>query len=202
MKNLKTVKGALTLKILEIVGGTALAASDVISAFLSAGYGASYGQLSRELREIEKQRSRKELEFQERQKLYNLIYQLKSDGLIQEKRSGKKRKILTLTPSGKKKTKFLNQKLAASLPKTKYEKKENNKATIIIFDIPEKERRKRNWLRGVLKEMGFRMIQKSVWIGKIKIPQNFLIDLQKLKMIDCVKIFEVEKLGSLQTKLK
>ncbi|MBI3589312.1 MAG: CRISPR-associated endonuclease Cas2 [Candidatus Liptonbacteria bacterium] len=196
------MRGKITTKILEVIGEATLATADVISALLSAGYGASYGKMSKELRNIESRRTQRNLELREKQKFYNLLYQLKTDGLIQEKMNNQKEKILTLTTKGRKKLENLNQKLSTSLPTIEYEKKKNDKATIISFDVPEKESRKRNWLRETLKGMGFEMIQKSVWIGKIKIPKDFLIDLRKLKIIDFVEIFEAEKLGSLKTKIK
>ena len=42
------------------------------------------------------------------------------------------------------------------------------------------------------------MIQKSVWIGKVKIPKEFLDDLFKLRLIDYIEIFEISKAGSLK----
>jgi hypothetical protein len=42
------------------------------------------------------------------------------------------------------------------------------------------------------------MVQKSVWVGKTKIPQDFLDDLFKLKLVDFVEIFEISRTGSLK----
>ena len=69
---------------------------------------------------------------------------------------------------------------------------------IVVFDVPEKERRKRDWLRSVLKRLELKMVQKSVWIGKVKIPKELLDDLFNLKLLDYVEIFEVSKSGSLR----
>ena len=69
---------------------------------------------------------------------------------------------------------------------------------IFAFDVPEKEKRKRGWLRTVLRRLDFTMIQKSVWVGKSKIPQEFLEDIYRFKMVDFVEIFEVSKTGSLR----
>lgn len=41
---------------------------------------------------------------------------------------------------------------------------------IIIFDIPENKRRHRDYLRGVLKTIGFKEFQKSIWINPYPIP--------------------------------
>ena len=85
------------------------------------------------------------------------------------------------------------------MPTKKYKKEKGEKTAIIIFDIPENERRKRNWVREALKNMDFKMVQKSVWIGKIKIPKEFLNNLEVLELLDFVKIFEISKTGSLET---
>ena len=42
------------------------------------------------------------------------------------------------------------------------------------------------------------MIHKSVWIGKEKIPQELIIDLEELKILNFVEIFEVTKQGTLK----
>ena len=68
---------------------------------------------------------------------------------------------------------------------------------IVAFDIPERVRRYRDWFRSVLENLGLTMIQKSVWMGKIKIPKALIDDLAELKLIDFVEIFEVGNEGSL-----
>ena len=76
--------------------------------------------------------------------------------------------------------------------------KEKGQFTIVVFDIPEKERSKRAWIREVLKNLDLKMIQKSVWVGKVKIPKQFIDDLDKFNMVDFVEIFEISKAGSLK----
>ena len=46
--------------------------------------------------------------------------------------------------------------------------------------------------------MNFRILQKSVWIGKVKIPKEFIDDLKELNMINYVEIFEISRGGSLR----
>src|SRR3990167_838001 len=73
----------------------------------------------------------------------------------------------------------------------------NNRLIIVIFDIPERERRKRAWLRLALKNIGLKLIQRSVWMGKVKIPKEFLDDIRELHLVNFVEIFEITKSGSL-----
>lgn len=194
------MKGEIILKILEVIEGMVVGTADVLDAILSSSYGASYGKLNYEIskRQRERQSNLIEREFkkQERQKYYNLLFYLKKAGLIEERNKDNK-KFFILTKKGKNKLTLLKNKNNEKLPKFSYEKEKGSKFTIVIFDIPETERRKRDWLRVVLRNLDFKMIQKSVWIGKVKIPKEFLDDLFKLKLIDFVEVFEISKTGSL-----
>ena len=171
--------------------------------FLSSGYGASYGKLQYELskkqREREKKSFEREIQKETKQKYYNLIYKLKTGGLIEEKKKDNK-KLFILTEKGKKKLFSLKEKGKKKLPDISYYqfKEDSNKFVIVIFDIPELERKKRGWVRLALNNLGLKMIQKSVWIGKVKIPKEFLDDLFKLRLIDYIEIFEISKAGSLK----
>lgn len=195
------MKGEVVLKILEIIEGLAIGTADILYVISNSGYGASYGKLNYELLKHRKERERKsaekDLERREKQKYYNLILYLKKSGLIEEKHRDSK-KFFILTKNGKDKLLKLREKNNTKLPENSYLKEENNKFIIVIFDIPEVERRKRVWLRAVLINLGFKMIQKSVWLGKIKIPKEFLEDLFKMKLVDFVEIFEISETGSLE----
>jgi len=65
---------------------------------------------------------------------------------------------------------------------------------IILFDIPEKRRKNRNWLREQLKIWDFKMIQKSFWIGKGVPPKEFTDRLRLLGIDKCIKIFKIQKI--------
>lgn len=45
---------------------------------------------------------------------------------------------------------------------------------IVSFDIPEKQRKKRRWIREELFGLGYHPLQKSVWVGFSPLPENFL----------------------------
>ncbi len=79
-----------------------------------------------------------------------------------------------------------------------YSKASGNQLIIFAFDIPEHYRQKRAWLRAVLRNLGLKMLQKSVWIGRTKIPEIFLDDLRRLKMINYIEILAISKSGSLR----
>jgi DNA-binding transcriptional regulator PaaX len=126
-----------------------------------------------------------------------LFYKLKRDGLILHNIPGRR---YFLSPKGQKKW----QSLSAQIERLKefnsdnYHREKSKELMIVIFDIPEHERRKRVWLRSVLKNLGFKMVQKSVWIGHCQIPEIFLKDIQRLRLARYIEIFKATKYGSLE----
>ncbi len=68
---------------------------------------------------------------------------------------------IKLTPEGKARAKLYTQ---IDSIKIKKQKKWDKKWRVLIFDVPEDVRIKREALRGKLKELGFYMLQKSVWV--------------------------------------
>src|SRR3989344_7939063 len=67
--------------------------------------------------------------------------------------------------------------------------KKNQLSSIIIsFDIPEKDRKIRNWLRNQIKIFGYKILQQSLWIGPGPLPHPFLKRLEKLEIRDKVKV--------------
>jgi len=53
---------------------------------------------------------------------------------------------------------------------------------LVLFDIPEKKRKIRNWLRLQLKLWDFSMIQQSAWVGPGPLPGEFLDHLKLLSI--------------------
>ena len=74
-----------------------------------------------------------------------------------------------------------------------YSKPENSSKIIMIFDIPEKERKTRNWLRTQIKLWNFTMIQKSVWLGTGPLPEEFQDRAKMLNLKKYIKIFNVQQ---------
>ncbi len=71
-------------------------------------------------------------------------------------------------------------------------KKEDEHNTILSFDIPENNRKTRNWLRNQLKIFGYKMFQQSLWLGPGPLPSNFLKKLTELKIRENIKIFKIK----------
>jgi len=71
---------------------------------------------------------------------------------------------------------------------------------VISYDIPVAFNKERNILRDMLRTLGLYMVHRSVWVGKVVLPERFVIDLNKLGVMDYVEILEVTKNGTLKTK--
>lgn len=174
------------------------ASSDMLylfAAIIVCPYGASRGQIERKMEELReggtKSRANLERIKQRQQDFYNIVYQLQRDGFIKKTENRK----LLITILGKKKY----EKILSRLPKRNHKPQTDSSLKVFIFDIPEKEKHKRKWLRSQLRDLGFRMVQKSVWMGRKKIPREFLEDIQELKLLAYIEIFAVTKTGSIRT---
>ncbi|OGI78592.1 hypothetical protein A3C57_00845 [Candidatus Nomurabacteria bacterium RIFCSPHIGHO2_02_FULL_33_12] len=64
---------------------------------------------------------------------------------------------------------------------------------LVLFDIPEKKRKIRDWIRLQLKLWDFKMIQQSVWMGNGPLPKEFGDHLNLLGVKNCVKVFKISK---------
>lgn len=118
------------------------------------------------------------------------LWRLQKQGLV-FKSGGKKTSLWSITSLGKQK--LLDQERIA---KNKIFKKDGI-VRLVIFDIPERERRKRDVLRAELVGCGFQQLQKSVWIGGHALPQDFVRLIHNLGLSQQVHIFSVREKGTL-----
>lgn len=120
----------------------------------------------------------------------NTFSYLKNRGFI-EIRKENNQIYISLTKEGKKRAgRYQINDLRISKPK-----KWNGKWWVVIFDIPQKYRIAREALRGKLKQLGFKQLQKSVWVHpykcktEVKLLRNFF-GLKK----ENIRIMIVEKI--------
>ena len=186
----KLKKGELTLKILEKVDRAAMNFFDISVAILTSPHRASFPDIQRRRRAVGEARQQYLAELTEKQRLRSLIYKLKKEGLLEAAHPG-----WLITEKGKEKLRNLKNKL---IGKKIYEKETDNQLKIIIFDIPENYRKERVWLRFTLRQFGFALLQKSVWVGKFKIPPEFIEDLRIRKIINYVHVLSVNRKGTLE----
>ena len=195
------MKGELRLKVLEVIAEGVLDVADSFSAILGAGYGASTSKVDFEFRKIKRERVRgwaqRTPDRIVRQRFAQMMYFLKKDNLI-EKNDRASGGLFRLTRKGLQQLRALKKRLQNQLPAKNYSATTAENFVIVAFDVPEKERRKRDWLREVLKNMELRQIQRSVWMGKKRIPRELLTDIERLKLAPHVEIFEIKKSGTLR----
>lgn len=110
----------------------------------------------------------------------NAIYNARKAGWI--KKDG------TLTKEGR-------EKLNQILPFYQRPRKWDGKWYLVIFDIPEKIKFKREILRGKLKKLGFGQLQASVWLSPFNYLNNILEIIKFYKLEPYVILSETDKLG-------
>ena len=72
---------------------------------------------------------------------------------------------------------------------TARQNKSKPKTMIVVFDIPETQKRSRRWLRVELSNLGFTMLQKSVWFGPAPLPRECIQSLHHMKMLRYIRFF-------------
>ena len=187
-------KPTFRIKILDLLHNASLDIGGFLGCFLT-DYATSY----RRLKDFPNLRPQKravhnDTEKAMRQRLYDTLMRLKRDGLIEKSNNN----FWRITKRGRMKRKEMSSE-KNYLPSVHAHQSEKSLTwSIIIFDIPEKQRLKRNWLRKVLRHLTFRMLQESVWIGKVNIPRTLIEDLHKLHLLEYVEILAITKQGSLR----
>jgi len=97
----------------------------------------------------------------------NAIARLRKKGLVAYRRSGGHNPVLALTPAGLKKTS------PCCGHKEPWPSKWKERWYLMVYDVPEKERRYRNVLRKFLESRRVGCLQRSVWITPVDIRAEF-----------------------------
>lgn len=72
-------------------------------------------------------------------------------------------------------------------------KNKKNGEIIVMYDIPEYLRSKRDILRDGLKVLDFKQKQQSVWIGPAPLPEEFIKFINDLKITKYINFFKVKE---------
>lgn len=161
--------------IMEIKRGEAV--KSILNLLLTAGlvavactspmFGAT---LARELIKSAARRNTGKMSAKERKKYYNAFYYLKREEMIDIEYRGNQM-YFSLTDEGKKKAgKYKIDEL-----EIKKQKKWDKKWRVLIFDIEDKHKLKREALRGKLKELGLYQLQKSVWACPYEFKKEMVV---------------------------
>ncbi|MBI3459061.1 hypothetical protein HY061_02255 [Candidatus Azambacteria bacterium] len=187
-------KGSMLLKILTTISDQTVDFLAILESLVLVRHGDSLGKMQYEHYQRQEKRLSERLtrdsQKESKRRLQRYISKLKQDGLIELTKENQ----ISLTSRGFDKIEELK-----SRPYNQgFQIEESSQVIIISFDIPEKYRKNRNWLRGVLKFLNFEMVHQSTWVGKIKIPEKLLEQLEKMEILKYIKIFEVTKTGTLK----
>ena len=196
-RNPESRKGDITLAILAALRVARATTEEVFDTLSYYGYVETY----RRARGLSPLKSRKksvrysEIEIEKKIRLSKLLSKLKREGFIARTENSQKSGHWIITRKGIDKAQKLQQSVFA---RPAYQFEESSETHIIAFDIPETLRRERDWLRGILKNFRLKMLQKSVWAGKIILPAEFFQDLSRRGILSYVEVFAVTKKGTLE----
>lgn len=116
------------------------------------------------------------------------MYALIKNGYIKYENKNTKR-FIKITKKGELEALFAK----AILP---IAQKWDGKWRLVIFDIPEETREKRDQLRFLLKKNNFKMLQASVFISPYALNREALIYLKQTGLIDYIRILKVEDMDN------
>jgi len=117
------------------------------------------------------------------------LYRLQKSGLV--KHGGDGGQFFTLTEKGEKERNNILYKL--DIEKGKLEKWDG-RWRVLIFDIPEKYRKYRKFLRTELIDYGFEPLQKSVWVSPYRVSENLKDAIEELGIEKWAKIMVADAL--------
>lgn len=131
-------------------------------------------------RNDERERARKDFR--------KLIYKLKQNGYFKSLKIKNKSAIM-LTAKGMEKIFIIKLKLTNRKPR------KDKKWQMVLFDIPEKKRRNRDLFRRALQNLGYKKLQKSIWVCPYDVLKETkdLIKRHNLKLY--VELLLVKKIG-------
>lgn len=178
---------SLTREVLEFLAGAGYA---VLDGFLPPQY--PEAKLARLLLGIDRRRPRAAA----KHTLSSTLHRLKQQGLVSSAGHNKGARW-KLTRKGKN---FLAKIYADE--KDPYDlAPEDGVIRIVAFDIPEKLRTKRDWLREQLFVCGYRLLQRSVFIGKRPLPDAFIQRVDEMRIGKYLHIASLAQSGTIEKRL-
>ncbi|MCL5666647.1 MAG: hypothetical protein M1383_02655 [Patescibacteria group bacterium] len=122
-----------------------------------------------------------------RKKFQNTVSSLKRQGFIKMIRK-RDEKFIKLTSKGE--LELLIQKAGV-----KKIDKWDGKWRLLIFDIPEKAREKRDLLRGLLKRNNFAKLQASVFVSPYPLNREAVTYIKTVGLVDYIRLLKVEEIN-------
>ncbi len=115
----------------------------------------------------------------------NAVHYLKRKNYIRVQSLGGK-KAMMLTKEG------FSKALKASFVAEDKKKRADKKWIMVIFDVPQKHRKARNLLKSILQNLGYKLLQQSVWVNPYDVFEKTEIIFRLHSLDKYIKIFLVE----------
>lgn len=131
----------------------------------------------------EQDRKIKKNEYKEMTIRHNL-WRLRKQGFVK-----KKGDMYSLTSKGKALAGYIR-----NVGKATDESEWDDKYRVVIFDIPEKDRKFRSWLRQELYLLKYKQLQKSVFVSKYPLTPDLVKEIKQKKMGNYINYLLVEKI--------
>ena len=128
-------------------------------------------------------------------KFSKFIYYLKKKAYIEAK-AWEKRGGVMLTQKGV--DKILRSREATS----RLKKRGDKRWQMVVFDIPEKYRGQRDIFRHKLKFLGYRQLQRSIWVSPYDVVKNTKEIITGLNLEDEAKLFIIDSIREVELKEK
>jgi len=163
-----------------------------IDAFLSPNYYAELPSGKIRINKNTAKTSRSKRNHFKKRTIQQALKRMERQGIIR-----KKEKKYSLTSIGRELAGYVGGR------KKILDKKWDGKYRIVIFDIPEKKKNMRNWLRGELYTLNYCQLQKSVFISKYSLTEDLVKEIAKKRISKYVNYLLVDKVYDLdKAKLK
>lgn len=166
----------------------------LIDALLPPGYAET--RLSRALFGLDDFRRRYPSPQLARRTLTTTLSRLKKEGLVAQYKT-KRRNQWGITPVGQK----LLHATRSNNPTYFIPCPIDHLVRLVTFDIPEQDRKKRNWLRNTLLSCGYESLHKSVFFAMRPLPEDVVKKIDELNLTRYVHIIGINKKGTLAQKL-
>ncbi|MEK7611425.1 MAG: PaaX family transcriptional regulator C-terminal domain-containing protein [Patescibacteria group bacterium] len=118
--------------------------------------------------------------------VYQELWKLKKSGAL-KKSSRDGQTYYHLTATGK-------TGPAKAIPLLRFQRQWDGKWRIVIFDIDEKHRRLRDTVRTKLRQLGFGLWQRSIWLTPFDVADDMNNFLEKLDLKGTVEVLEAKRL--------
>ncbi|MFH1584939.1 MAG: CRISPR-associated endonuclease Cas2 [Patescibacteria group bacterium] len=117
------------------------------------------------------------------QQFSKLVYDLKRRGVIKVQGEG-----VLLTVKGREEALRIRWKLTES------QKRNDGKMVMVMYDLPEKQRKMRDIFRSVLVSLGYQEFQKSIWVSKKKVEYETEEAIREYDLWTYVRLFIIEEI--------